>query len=165
MIHSKDLHQHLLCGRLRPGLLSFRDQYQPAMRTERADCSLPGSSVHGILQARTLEWVAMPSSRDPTQGSNLCFLHWQADSLLLAPPETPIPIHTQVQKGSSNLLVASSLPSASHCVAGRIAHAVDTCKQMVWKHSEDREARVSLEAERSKFEFRSITLSCVTWSE
>ena len=27
------------------------------------DCSLPGFSVHGILQARTLEWVAMPSSR------------------------------------------------------------------------------------------------------
>ena len=30
------------------------------------DCSLPGSSVHGILQARTLEWVAMPSSRGST---------------------------------------------------------------------------------------------------
>ena len=27
------------------------------------DCSLPGSSVHEISQARTLEWVAMPSSR------------------------------------------------------------------------------------------------------
>ena len=27
------------------------------------DCNLPGSSVHGILQARILEWVAMPSSR------------------------------------------------------------------------------------------------------
>ena len=27
------------------------------------DCSPPGSSVHGLLQARTLEWVAMPSSR------------------------------------------------------------------------------------------------------
>ena len=27
------------------------------------DCSLPGSSVHGILQARILEWVAAPSSR------------------------------------------------------------------------------------------------------
>ena len=27
------------------------------------DCSPPGSSVHGILQARLLEWVAMPSSR------------------------------------------------------------------------------------------------------
>ena len=27
------------------------------------DCSPPGSSVHGILQARILEWVAMPFSR------------------------------------------------------------------------------------------------------
>ena len=27
------------------------------------DCSLPCSSVHGILQARILEWVAMPFSR------------------------------------------------------------------------------------------------------
>ena len=27
------------------------------------DCSPPGSSVHGILQASILEWVAMPSSR------------------------------------------------------------------------------------------------------
>ena len=31
---------------------------------EPVDCSLPGSSIHGILQARILEWVAMPSSRD-----------------------------------------------------------------------------------------------------
>ena len=28
------------------------------------DCSLPGSPVHGILQARILEWVVMPFSRD-----------------------------------------------------------------------------------------------------
>ena len=27
------------------------------------DCNPVGSSVHGILQARILEWVAMPSSR------------------------------------------------------------------------------------------------------
>ena len=31
------------------------------------DCSSPGSSVHGILQARILEWVAMPSSRGSSQ--------------------------------------------------------------------------------------------------
>ena len=31
------------------------------------DHSLPGSSVHGILQARILEWVAMPSSRGSFQ--------------------------------------------------------------------------------------------------
>ena len=28
------------------------------------DCSPPGSSVHEILQARILEWVAIPSSAD-----------------------------------------------------------------------------------------------------
>ena len=28
------------------------------------DCSLPGSSVHEISQARILEWVAISSSRD-----------------------------------------------------------------------------------------------------
>ena len=35
-------------------------------------CSLPGSSVQGILQSRILEWVAIPFSRGifPTQGSN-----------------------------------------------------------------------------------------------
>ena len=31
------------------------------------DCSLPGSSVHGILQARILEWVAISSSRGSSQ--------------------------------------------------------------------------------------------------
>ena len=40
-------------------------------------CSLPGSSVHGILQARILEWVAIPFYRGIflAQGSNLGFLH------------------------------------------------------------------------------------------
>ena len=40
-------------------------------------CSLPGSSVHGILQARTLEWVAMPSSRgfsQPRDWTQICNL-------------------------------------------------------------------------------------------
>ena len=50
------------------------------------DCSPPGSSVHAVLQARILEWVAMASSRGifPTQGSNprlLHLLHWQVGSL------------------------------------------------------------------------------------
>ena len=47
------------------------------------DCSPPGSSVHGILQARILEWVVLPCLFTwgiPTQGSNLHLLHllhWQ----------------------------------------------------------------------------------------
>ena len=35
------------------------------------DCSLPGSSVHGILQARILEWVAVLSSRGSSQPRDL----------------------------------------------------------------------------------------------
>ena len=31
------------------------------------DCSLPGSSIHGILQARILEWVAISFSRGSSQ--------------------------------------------------------------------------------------------------
>ena len=37
------------------------------------DCSPPGSSVHGILQARILEWTAIPSF--PTQGANTGLQH------------------------------------------------------------------------------------------
>ena len=41
------------------------------------DHGLQDSSVHGIIQARILEWIAMPSSRGYylTQGSNLHLLH------------------------------------------------------------------------------------------
>ena len=31
------------------------------------DCSPPGSSIQGALQARILEWVAVPSSRGSSQ--------------------------------------------------------------------------------------------------
>ena len=62
------------------------------------DGSLPGSSVHGILQARILEWVAMRSSRSPpNQGIKPEFLMspelanrslttsttWEANNMLL----------------------------------------------------------------------------------
>ena len=55
------------------------------------DCSPPGSSVHGILQARILEWVFLQGIL-PMQGSKqhlLYPLHWQAGSLLLTPPGKP----------------------------------------------------------------------------
>ena len=37
------------------------------------DYSPPGSSVHGILQARILEWVAIPFSRGSSQLRDLCY--------------------------------------------------------------------------------------------
>ena len=41
------------------------------------DCSLQDSSIHGIFQARMLEWVAIffPRGIFPTQGLSLGFLH------------------------------------------------------------------------------------------
>ena len=51
------------------------------------NCSPPGSSVHGILQTRVMEWVALPSSRGSSWCRNQtrvsCLLHWQAGSLPL----------------------------------------------------------------------------------
>ena len=54
------------------------------------DYSLPGSSVHGILQARIMEWVAMPFSRGSSQPrdwtrishtGNLILYHWATREL------------------------------------------------------------------------------------
>ena len=79
----------LPCARVRAKLL----QSCPTL-CDPTDCSLPGSSVHGIIQARILEWVAMPSSkgssglRDQTQ-CLFHLLHWRVGSLPLAPHEKP----------------------------------------------------------------------------
>ena len=54
------------------------------------DCSLPGSSVHGILQARILEWVAITFStgssrpRDRTRSS--CHISCIADRFFTTEP-------------------------------------------------------------------------------
>ena len=56
---------------------------------EPVDYSPPGSPVHGILQARILEWVASSRGIFPTQGSNPRLLHRQADSLPLCPLGSP----------------------------------------------------------------------------
>ena len=49
------------------------------------DCSPPGSSVHGSLQARILTCVAIPSSRGlPNPGMELGLPHLQADALPLS---------------------------------------------------------------------------------
>ena len=52
------------------------------------DCNPPGSSVHGILQARILEWVAFPFSRGSSQPRDQTWSPaLQADSLPSEPPD------------------------------------------------------------------------------
>ena len=44
---------------------------QPVQLCDPMDCSPPGSSVHGIILTRVLEWVAISSSRGSSQLSDL----------------------------------------------------------------------------------------------
>ena len=78
------IHTHL-CGAKIPSVLS--DSLQPM------DCSLPGSSFHGILQARVLEWVSMPSSSDlPNPQIKPMFFYVSCSvgsSFIAEPPEMP----------------------------------------------------------------------------
>ena len=92
-------------------LLSYMTLYNPM------DGSLPvhgNSSVHGILQARILEWVAMPRTRGIflTQGLNLHLLHWQLGSLPLMPPGKPLmDFRERFLKAASRVWVAECLIS------------------------------------------------------
>ena len=75
------------------------------------DCNPLSSSMHGIFQARILEWVTISSSRGNSQCRNQIqasqglnqslwhLLHWQADSLPLGPPGKPwLNIHQRLVK-------------------------------------------------------------------
>ena len=64
-IARKQLLQIPHCSRvncLGAGTMCLVTQLCPTL-CDPMDCSPPGSSVHGILQARILEWVAIPLSR------------------------------------------------------------------------------------------------------
>ena len=62
-------------------------------------CSPPGSSVHGILQARTLEWVAISFSRGSSWPRNQTQVSCTAGSLL----------PTELQGKSFNFVLAFKL--------------------------------------------------------
>ena len=88
--------------------------------------NLPGSSLHGILQARILEWIRFPFSspgdlHNPgiEPGSPVL----QADSLLSEPSRKPLSI------ANSAVLHCSHLPSS--------AEAYPECQfHLAWKHPE-----------------------------
>ena len=72
----------MLCART----AGFTDRSESVLVTQLCptlfDCGPPGSSVHGILQARILEWVAIPISRGSSQpGIKPGFPALQADPL------------------------------------------------------------------------------------
>ena len=79
------------------------------------DRSPPGSSIHGILQARTLEWVAMPSSRESSQFRNRTQVSRTAGGFFTIRAKN-------MGVGSLSSLQGSSQPRNRHvvsCIAGR----------------------------------------------
>ena len=91
------------------------------------DCSLPGSSAHRILQARILEWVAMPSSR----GSSLPRDQTRVSSgpcnagrfFTTEPPGKPLIDPIQNKKFfTKSRTAAFSNPFPSHCDNHQISH-------------------------------------------
>ena len=81
------------------------------------DCSSSGSSVHGVLWARILKWVAMPSSRGSSQPWDwthvLHLQHWHVSSLPLTPP------HCQ------RVSAITLQPRRVHCKSCRASISID----------------------------------------
>ena len=106
------------------------------------DCSPPGSSAHGIFQARILEWVAISSSKGSFRPRDC--LHWQADSLVLS----HLGSHTvPIMKFKGKLIMASSYPQGtSSSVKG-----TGTQRKRLWKHwGNSLEAGLASRAHRSR---------------
>ena len=82
--------QHLF---LKPGFMHAKSPQSCSTLCSAMNCSPPGSSVHWSLQARILEWVAIPSSKGSSWPGIfphlLRLLRGQTGSLPLLPPGKP----------------------------------------------------------------------------
>ena len=69
---SHEIKRHLLLGRKSMTNLESESESHSVMSDslQPLDCSLPGSSVHGILQVRILEWLIYLFSKESSQPRN-----------------------------------------------------------------------------------------------
>ena len=106
------------------------------------NCSPPGFSVHGILKARILEWVAMPSSTGSSQPRDQTQVSYIVDSLPSEPPRKSkntgvgslFPLQrifpSQAIKPGSSVLQMDSLPAA--LPIDKIRKALDVTPEKSW---------------------------------
>ena len=81
-------------------------------RCDPMDCSLPGSSIHGIFQARILEWVAI-SKTNQIRGIPLIAKQEKPGNLVKTPESPPIPPVTSAGVSLSPMLFARHLRHSS----------------------------------------------------
>ena len=110
------------------------------------DCSLPGSSVHGIFQARILEWVAISFSGDlPNPGIKSASPALQADSLPLVKFQftrnLSLPQHNVASAGFKLSPLSTTLGTLGS------AHGLTTCSTLMFKLA-TWESRVSVRTDR-----------------
>ena len=78
------------------------------------DCSPPGSSLHGILQARILGWVAIPSFRGSSQPRGWTWVFCIAGRFFII---WATRLRTQLLSGGSGIHTYSSLVPKSVCIS------------------------------------------------
>ena len=104
---------------------------------DSVDWSPPGSPVHGLLQARKLEWVTMPSCRGSSRPRDrthvlLCLLHWQAGCLPLVPPGKPLPSWVVVIFSTAFLFSLLFRNMLTSCWLESISMASCPCLILFW---------------------------------
>ena len=112
------------------------------------DSSPPGSSVHGVFQARIMEWIAISSSRESSWPSDrICIssvsLQWQADSLPLSHLGSP---YLQQVETTLHCSARASLCSGCSCcrawILGAQAQQFWSMGLVAWRHVESSQTRL-----------------------
>ena len=105
------------------------------------DCSLPGSSVHGILQARNWSGLPFPSPEDlPHPGielTSLGLLHWQVGSFPIAScqfssvAQSCPALRDPMKRNTPGLLVHYQLPELTQTHVRRVSDAIQPSHPVV----------------------------------
>ena len=116
------------------------------------DCSPPGSSVHGILQARILEWVALSSSRGSSwprdQICISCLLHCRWMLYLLSHWGSPMKT-LAMYKCSLQMVISQHFQGTSHCMCTHLCINMCQEKQMA-QYKNGQKAWVAEKEQRGK---------------
>ena len=107
-----------LCPGLQPFIQAFVHSAAQSCLTicDPVDCSPPGSSVHGMLQARILEWVAMLSSRGSSQPRDQTQVSCTADGFFtIEPPGKPMVLILPPRKHKLATFTLYNFFLSQHC--------------------------------------------------
>ena len=122
-------HEHV-CVCVRVHVCVLVTQSCPTL-CDTLDCSLPGSSVHGILQARILEWVAIPFFRGSSLTSQPRDQTWASHIAGRFLPSEPPGKPAHPISSTNKLLLPSRPPFLSVKEWGNLSHSLKLHKAAI----------------------------------